>query len=252
MNHHSHTCLNCGEQVTTAYCGHCGQKAETHRFTIRHFIEHDIVHGMFHLDIGFLHTAKQLFTRPGYAIREYIEGKRISYFNPVTFLLLLIAFNLFVQISTGFSYSNIVGGNDTTRTALEEIQHLLQKYSKQLYLVTIPLISLSTFLVFRKTRQNFAEHLVLNTYKEAGGLMINTIFILLMALVHNVNAQRIFISLMELCTTFYGIMFYWQYFKRDYPNRLVLALSILAQILLWAAMMGILAYFVLLPMLQPK
>lgn len=72
-------CLNCSTELISTYCHICGQKANTHRITPRHFIMHDIVHGVLHLDKGILFTLKQAFTRPGYAVMDYIAGKRIKF-----------------------------------------------------------------------------------------------------------------------------------------------------------------------------
>lgn len=253
MNHHDHTCLNCGQQVTGAYCGHCGQKAETHRFTIRHFIEHDIVHGMFHLDKGFVYTAKQLFTRPGYAIREYIEGKRASYFNPVTLLLLMIGLNLFVQHSLNYDLYAFIGRPGAAKAEkiadiMDQVQHFQLKYAKQLYLLSIPILSLCTFLIFRKTKQNYAEHMVLNTYREAGLLVVNTIFVLLSVLSHNVAYTRVLFTLMGITANVYSFSFYWQYFRKDYEkNGALLIISIIGNLILYSLIFSLILILLVLP-----
>ena len=54
-----------------------------------HSLWHDIQHGLFHFDNGVLYTAKQLFTRPGNSIREYIDGKRVRHFKPISLVILL-------------------------------------------------------------------------------------------------------------------------------------------------------------------
>jgi hypothetical protein len=227
-----HTCLNCGHIITEKYCGNCGQKAATHRFDLRHFFEHDIVHGVFHLDKGFPFTIKQMFSRPGFAVREYIEGKRISYFNPVTFLLLVIALNIFVITVSGFRYSDLMPAPDTTGT-LDKVQHFQTKYMKQMYLVTIPMLSLCSFLIIRRGKQNYAEHLVLNTYKESASLLINTIFYLIMGLVKNAAFNQVFAGLLGLLTITYSLVFYLQYFKKDYEGKKgLLVFSIISTMLL--------------------
>ncbi|MBD1429705.1 DUF3667 domain-containing protein [Sphingobacterium litopenaei] len=81
MNFDSTTCLNCHKEIHGKYCSHCGQSADTHRLSLSHFIAHDVVHGVFHLDKGLLFTIKQVLTRPGYAAMDYIAGKRKSYYN---------------------------------------------------------------------------------------------------------------------------------------------------------------------------
>lgn len=241
-----HTCLNCGQAVTTKYCGNCGQKAETHRFTFRHFVEHDIIHGVFHIDKGFPYTAKQLFLRPGYAIREYIEGRRISYFNPVTFLLLIIALNLFVQYSVGYNFESVfVKPDKEVATALQQVQHFQQKYMKQLYLGTIPLVSFCTWLVFRRSRKNYIEHLVMNTYKDGALLLLTTGFMLLASLSGNITYSRIVMGLMGLVTNLYAVYFYWQFFRQDYRSRVALFFSIVGAMLLYTFLSSLIMVTVL-------
>jgi hypothetical protein len=72
------TCKNCHQTYTGNYCNNCGQPADTHKINI-HYLWHDIQHGLFHFDKGVTYTAKQLFTRPGHSIREFIEGKRVKH-----------------------------------------------------------------------------------------------------------------------------------------------------------------------------
>ena len=89
------SCLNCNQNIRSNYCDYCGQKASTHRYSVKHFIEHDFIHGVWHVDKGILFTLKALFTRPGHFVRNYIEGKRVNYFNFVSLLILIMAISAF-------------------------------------------------------------------------------------------------------------------------------------------------------------
>ena len=82
------TCVNCGMPVEGKYCSNCGQSTEEHTINL-HFLWHDIQHGLFHFDKGILFTVKELFTRPGHSIREFIQGKRVQHFKPVSLVLIL-------------------------------------------------------------------------------------------------------------------------------------------------------------------
>lgn len=86
---HSKNCLNCDTPLGGKFCYECGQKSDTHRITARHFIFHDLVHGVWHLDKGLLFTLKETFTRPGYAAMDYINGKRVRYYN-IFYLMILV------------------------------------------------------------------------------------------------------------------------------------------------------------------
>jgi hypothetical protein len=229
MTHHQ--CLNCGQQLSGNYCQHCGQKASTHRFTLSHVFTHDVVHGLIHVDKGILYTIKQLLTRPGYSIREYIEGKRTSHFSYVTLLLLLIATVVFISMSGGINFGNMLAGAGTTSESgakvVSGVWHFMLKHMKELSLLSVLAYSIASFLVFRKARQNFAEHMVMNCYRECGVMIIN---ILLMSsfLIPMGTQARAFTSMIAVLLMYiYNYKFYLQYFKPDYNNKFYLAFLVM-------------------------
>lgn len=66
-------CLNCTAPVTQNYCANCGQKSTAHRYSIKHFLAHDFIYGVWYIDKG-IFTLKGLFARPGHSVREFIQG----------------------------------------------------------------------------------------------------------------------------------------------------------------------------------
>lgn len=83
-----HKCKNCDLEFYGNYCNHCGQKADTERFTFRSLFD-NFIYGITNLNRGIFFTIYGLFSRPGIVIKEYIEGKRVSYANPFTLLIIL-------------------------------------------------------------------------------------------------------------------------------------------------------------------
>ncbi|MCK6693727.1 MAG: DUF3667 domain-containing protein, partial [Thermoanaerobaculia bacterium] len=73
----------------------CGQKAKTKRITTKTVWE-EVRKSVIHYDQGFSYTVLQLLRRPGHAIREYLEGKRVNHIKPVKFLLWSTAINFLV------------------------------------------------------------------------------------------------------------------------------------------------------------
>ncbi len=86
---HPQQCLNCETTLVGNYCHQCGQSAHTHRMSFKHFLLHDFVHGVWHLDKGFPATLKKAFVHPGKEIRSYLAGKRVGWFSILTMILLL-------------------------------------------------------------------------------------------------------------------------------------------------------------------
>jgi len=71
----SSDCLNCPAPVTNNYCANCGQKSFTHRYSIKHFITHDFVHGIWDVDKGIYLPLKRFLYGRAQCARVY-PGKK--------------------------------------------------------------------------------------------------------------------------------------------------------------------------------
>ncbi len=80
--HREENCLNCGYPLIGKFCGNCGQKAFLHKDSFWHMASH-FIGDYFHYDSKFWITLKTLFTKPGLAALEYIQGKRVKYLTPI-------------------------------------------------------------------------------------------------------------------------------------------------------------------------
>jgi hypothetical protein len=93
-------CLNCGTTVAGRYCQHCGQENIVTKESFWSLCKH-FVYDIFHFDGKFYHTIKYIFTRPGFVAREYVEGKRASYLNPIRMYLFTSAVFFLVFFTMG-------------------------------------------------------------------------------------------------------------------------------------------------------
>jgi hypothetical protein len=180
---HGHVCLNCGHEVSNNFCSVCGQSTATHRLSIKHFLLHDLVHSIWHVDRGIFFTLKDVVIRPGYAALEYIRGKRSGRFPILTLLLLLVGLTLWL-----YSLGKPEQVHDLIRVDLSkedefrrQIVSFMKHNQKWLLLMLIPIASLSALIVFRRTRLNYTEQVLLSSY-IFGGLLISLIFIRLIVL----------------------------------------------------------------------
>lgn len=89
------TCKNCGTELIGKHCHQCGQKASTKRIEMK-WLVHELPHAIWHIEKGFLFNVVQLFKRPGYAVIAYIEGKRKNFYHPVSYLLIILAFQYII------------------------------------------------------------------------------------------------------------------------------------------------------------
>lgn len=92
------TCLNCGADVSGAFCGRCGQKLHLHR-TLAEFW-HDLAHSVFHFDGKIWRTLPLLAWNPGHLTRRYIHGERAKFVSPFA-LFLFSVFLMFAIFSWG-------------------------------------------------------------------------------------------------------------------------------------------------------
>lgn len=164
-------CLNCGNTIHGNFCNHCGQKADTKRLNI-HFLWHEVQHGIIHLDKGICYTIKELFTRPGHSIREFLEGKRVRHFRPLMFLFVLAGIYGFIDHTFQLELISLPK-NEFFGTAIQwaTIHYSLAE------LIILPLFSLATWLAFRKWDYNYVEHIALNAFIAGQRIAISLLLI---------------------------------------------------------------------------
>lgn len=75
-------CLNCGTVVIGRYCHVCGQENLEPRESVWQLITH-FFNDITHFDGKFFQTLKVLLLKPGFLSKEYFNGRRASYLNPV-------------------------------------------------------------------------------------------------------------------------------------------------------------------------
>lgn len=202
------TCLNCSNQFDGKFCNECGQKAATHRFTIHEWM-HEIPHSILHVDGGFFHTFKNLCRRPGNMIREYLDGRRKSYFSP--FLYVLIWCGIFVVFTSLFAKP--AGENAEIKDFLSAYIYLQTKYYKPFIVAMILPMSLASLLVFWRSGYYFAEHLVLNTFIIAQMILGDIIIFLILASPY-ANQSKPLIPILDILLKYpFWIWTYWQFFK---------------------------------------
>lgn len=171
-------CLNCGKELTDKFCAGCGQKADTHRISFKHFLMHDVLHGTFHIDKGIIYTAKQALLRPGQASLEYIAGKRIKYYNVFYLILITIGVMIFFRHVDELLYGDAVdevSTNAKLNDASQKINAFINQKSKFIIFLFVPLGSINSFILFRRKKLNLSEHAIVSGMILLGILLVQTI-----------------------------------------------------------------------------
>ncbi len=102
-------CSNCGHVYTGRVCPQCGQVGTWARYTWKQAI-------LNFLDIWGLgnrpmfRTLRELFWRPGYMARDYLNGHRQFYFPPFKLLALVVLFMIFISWVTGVKADSLFEG----------------------------------------------------------------------------------------------------------------------------------------------
>ncbi len=94
-------CLNCGEIISSNFCANCGQKAKVGRLTFHEIIA-EFLSSVFNIDAPFPKTLSKMFHKPHLIIREFIEGKRKSYYSPIKYMVLCLFLNILIGELLGF------------------------------------------------------------------------------------------------------------------------------------------------------
>lgn len=169
-------CLNCNETTEKNYCSNCGQKTDTHRINFKHFLVHDILHGVWHMEKGILFTIKEALTRPGKASLDYISGKRIKYYNVFYLTVLLVGLQLFLANYYGqlqmIYYPRVA---EISGEASQKSVAFLSDYSKVLILSLIPFFAINSFIIFQRKKLNLSEHFIISGMIFLGVMIITLV-----------------------------------------------------------------------------
>ena len=115
---------------------------------------------------------------------------------------------------------------------MNSFERFSTKYLKLVLVILIPVYSIFSFMWFRKTKLNFTEHIVLNSYKTAAELVVGLLFSLLTIFYVNIKGLIfIYYFFVVFCTFLYSIWFYFQFFSGyGYTKKAVLVRSMMVPI----------------------
>jgi hypothetical protein len=200
-----------------------------------HYLWHDVQHGLFHFDSGILYTAKQLFIRPGHAIREFIEGKRVRYFKPLSFVVILATLYgvLFHNFHLNSLYISTTASSPGEKEYIDKVSEWIGTHYSWVTLLTLPFYALGSYLAFIKQGYNYTEHLVLNAFLAGQKLIVH---IAAFPLMYIYNETPYFDIVRKVLNSLDLILLVWVYvqFFNQLPKLKAILLSLLSFIILIA------------------
>lgn len=252
------TCKNCENSFEGNYCPICSQKADTHRFTIKH-LAHEFFHAFTHADKGIIFLAKELFIRPGLVAREFNAGKRKKYFNPITYLLLVMALQIYLtkvsDINTFYveqmyamnENSAELQNNENYKKGVEVMALVQQKmfeYNKLANFLFIPILSFLIWIMFRRSGSNYAEVLVLNTMYISQTLLLFVVICIIPFAISTATVGFTMNLYMIICILYMAIMLK-QFFQQGWGKTILktVVIQLLYYIIIFIAMLAVTIYF---------
>lgn len=174
-------CSNCDTELNSKFCPECGQPSNLKRID-GHYIVHEIEH-VLHFERGILYTIRELITKPGQNIRNYLSENRSRLVKPIIFIILTsliytIISHFFHLEEEYVSYDGFE--NSSISTMLKWIQN---NYGYSSILTGI-FIALWLKLFFKKYGYNFYELLIMLCFVQGISMLIFAVFALLEGLFH--------------------------------------------------------------------
>lgn len=171
-------CLNCETTFEGNFCPECGQKATTGRLTFNSILG-NVMAGLTNFSSGMLFTVIKLFTHPGEAVRRYIEGSRIAYSKPFSFLFVLCTVWGILYFVTKYYFP------DTFANVVIDYDDSAAKYTDWTYsnvivqtLVELPFTALGIKWLFKKEnggRYNYTELLYMAAFIGCQRMIVSII-----------------------------------------------------------------------------
>ncbi len=170
-------CLNCDARADDKYCAHCAQSTHTSRLDLKHFISHDIIHGVFHMDRGFPHTLLSILLRPGRVAWDYILGKRKRYYNFFYMLLILLGVMLYLNHLTTPEHLELQKGFTMKMGAGESVEFrpFLNQNLKYVFILFVPFFAIAGKIFLPRLCLNFIEHHLPAVVSVIGISVINSL-----------------------------------------------------------------------------
>ncbi|MGH2665964.1 DUF3667 domain-containing protein [Flavobacterium sp.] len=197
-------------------CSYCGKSEKPKRINSSYIVQ-EIEH-VLHFERGILYTIRELLTRPGQNIRDFISENRSRLVKPILFIivtsLIYTLINHFFHIEGGY-----VKIEDTKESTGMVINNWIQHHYGYANIIMGVFIAFWLKLFFRKYDYNFFEILIVLCFVMGMEMLLFSVFALIEGLTH--------LQLMPIAAVTVFIYFSWaigQFFDKTKPVNYVKAL----------------------------
>lgn len=219
-------CLNCETIFEGNFCPECGQKATTGRLTFNSILG-NIMAGLTNFSNGMLFTVIKLFTHPGEAVRRYIEGSRVVYSKPFSFLVVLCTVwgILYFVIKYYFpeTFANfIIDYDDSTAEYTDWAYNNVIVQT----LVELPFTALGIKWLFRKEnggRYNYTELLYMAAFIGCQRMIVS---IITQPLDSFMSQHVVYVAFSMLLSTFLAAWTCKEFFAMGWPKAILKSIPV--------------------------
>lgn len=190
------SCKNCDFKLDASnhFCSNCGAQVVNQKLTVKKVI-HEFSERYLSFDNKFLFTFKTMFTHPESVVNGYLEGLRIRYVNPITYLIIAVTLsgiNVYLMKKGYFGEVDFssFSANEKSPFDMKEYMNLVNDYNSILIFSILPLLALVSKIVFYNLKQyNYAEHnlIFFYTYSQTSILTVLIIPVILIFDIEYVN-----------------------------------------------------------------
>lgn len=202
-------CANCQTPGSDTYCGHCGQRLDTHIHSVWHFAS-EATEVLTHADSRVWNTLRPLLLKPGFLSQEFFAGRRARYLQPFRlYLILSVVFLLLASLLAEKPGQSIIVIDPTDKVECKSLQtdlpgadwlrpRLIATCEKlkvgggdvlgqavvhnlgRAMFVFLPLMALVMKLLYWRPRHYYLEHLLLLLHNHAFVFLWMSLYLLVM------------------------------------------------------------------------
>jgi hypothetical protein len=190
--------------VSTRFCPECGQENTNYRVSLGRLVG-DLFEELFQLESRLWRTLWTLFRRPGLLTREYNAGRRVAFTTPLRlYIIASVAYFFVGSVMTPDKVSpNVkldfgdvaVDSEDAAKlekapaivravveraraakkdpqNTILRVRHTLNEWAPRIAAFLVPLLAFLTWLMFRRPKLFFVEHLVFALHAHATAFLL--------------------------------------------------------------------------------
>lgn len=172
-------CPNCGEALRGPWCSACGQRNRHPRLDVNDLV-HDALDQVLGWDTKLGRTLRDFTLRPGRSARDYVEGARARYVNPLKYLLFVVAFYFLLLAAFDIRVTDLSGvhaaepPDPVVAELMKGFLGTVNESMRSMVFAAPPILAWVTGFFLGRGRWNFAECCSLWLFAMAQGTLLFT------------------------------------------------------------------------------